>query len=152
MSVEMDRRRFVLLMGGATSSALFPAVSWSQTDPFVEPIRAFTGGIALKSGRVALEMPPLADNGNSVPLRVRVDSPMTEADHVKRITLLSEKNPRPVIATFTLGPWSGRAQVDTRVRLNGAQRIMAVVQLSDNTYWSAHADVIVTSTACWDES
>ena len=93
----------------------------------------------------------LADNGNAVPLRIVVDSAMSAADHVQRIVVLSEKNPRPVIATFHLGPRAGRAVVTTRVRLNGAQRVMAVAQLSDGTFWAGAADVIVTSTACWDE-
>jgi sulfur-oxidizing protein SoxY len=99
-----------------------------------------------------LEIPLLADNGNAVPLRISVDSAMSASDHVQRITVLSEKNPRPVIATFHLGPGAGRAQVATRVRLNGAQRLMAIAQLSDGTFWSGFADVVVTSTACWDES
>ncbi len=115
-------------------------------------IAGFTRGAPVREGRVRLEIPPLADNGNAVPLRISVDSAMSAADYVQRITVLAEKNPRPVIATFYLGPRAGRALVATRIRLNGAQRLMAIAQLSDGTFWSASADVIVTSSACWDES
>jgi sulfur-oxidizing protein SoxY len=140
-------------MMGLAAVPLLPRLARAQTaDVFAPLVAAFTGGAAVTPGRVRLEMPVFADNANVVPLRVSVDSPMTATDHVRRITLLSEKNPRPVMATFHFGPYSGRAVIATRVRLNGAQRIMAIAHLSDNTYWSGHADVIVTSSACWDES
>ena len=113
-------------------------------------MRQITGGAAVATGRVTVDTPRLADNGHSVPLSVRVASPMTPADHVRSITLLSERNPRPVMATFHLGPKSGRAQVTTRVRLNGSQRVRAVAQLSDGSWWSGDAEVEVTESACLD--
>jgi sulfur-oxidizing protein SoxY len=99
---------------------------------------------------VTLDVARLADNGHSVPMRVEVESPMTPADHVKKITLLSERNPRPIMATFYLGPRTGKAEVSTRVRLNGSQRVTAVVLFSDGTEASAHAQVEVTESACLD--
>jgi sulfur-oxidizing protein SoxY len=94
----------------------------------------------------------LADNGLSVPMSVRVDNPMTELDHVRRVVLLSNRNPRPVIAEFELGPWSGKAEVATRVRLNGSQEVMALVQTSDGRWWRGTAEVEVTESACMDAS
>jgi len=79
-----------------------------------------------------------------------VDSPMTAADHVRSITLLSSRNPRPLMATFHLSPASGRAQVATRVRLAGSQRVLALAQLSDGSWWSGGAEVEVTESACLD--
>jgi sulfur-oxidizing protein SoxY len=146
-----DRRRFVCALGGLAAAPLIPAAALAQTDPFAPLIGAFTGGAPVRQGRVTVDTPTLADNGNAVPLRIVVDSPMSATDYVQRIVVLSEKNPRPVIATFHLGPRAGRAAVTTRVRLNGAQRLMAVAQLADGTFWAGAADVIVTSTACWDE-
>ena len=146
-----DRRRFVCALSGLAVAPLIPASALAQTDPFAPLIAAFTGGAPVRQGRVTLDTPTLADNGNAVPLRIVVDSAMSAADHVQRITVLSEKNPRPVIATFHLGPHAGRAVVTTRVRLNGAQRLVAVAQFADGTFWAGAADVIVTSTACWDE-
>ena len=147
-----DRRQFVCALGGLAAAQLIPLPAWAQTDAFAPLIAAFTGGAPVRQGRVTLETPLLADNGNAVPLKISVDSAMSAADHVQRITVLAEKNPRPVIATFHLGPRSGRALIATRVRLSGAQRLMAIAQLSDGTFWSGFADVVVTSTACWDES
>jgi sulfur-oxidizing protein SoxY len=109
-----------------------------------------TGGAAVQSGRVKLEIPLLADNGNSVSLKVNVDSPMTATDYVKSIHLYAARNPRPNIANFYLGPRAGRAQVSTRVRLGGSQRVLAVAALSDGSFWSATADVVVTLSACYD--
>jgi sulfur-oxidizing protein SoxY len=109
-----------------------------------------TGGARVETGRVKLDLPLLADNGNSVSLKVSVDSPMTPENYVKSIHLYAARNPRPNIANFYLGPRAGRAQVSTRVRLGGSQRVLAVAALSDGTFWSATADVVVTLSACYD--
>jgi len=109
-----------------------------------------TGGARVEAGRVKLELPLLADNGNSVSLKVSIDSPMTPQNYVKSIHLYGPRNPRPNIANFYLGPRAGRAQVSTRVRLGGSQRVLAVAALSDGTFWSASADVVVTLSACYD--
>jgi sulfur-oxidizing protein SoxY len=109
-----------------------------------------TGGATVQTGRVKLDLPLLADNGNSVSLKVSVDSPMTAESHVKSIHLYAARNPRPNIANYYLGPRAGRAQVSTRVRLGGSQRVLAVAALSDGSFWSATADVVVTLSACYD--
>ena len=130
------RRRIITLLAGLVAVPLLPArVARAQPDPFAPLVSQITGGAPVRPGRVTLDIPLLADNGNSVPLKVSVESPMTTADHVRSITLLSERNPRPVMATFHLGPKAGRAEVATRVRLNGAQRLLAVAQFSDGSYW-----------------
>jgi len=147
-----SRRQFVAAIGGLAAAQLLPALASAQPDPFAPLIASFTGGAPVRQGRVTLDIPSLADNGHAVPLLIKVESVMSAADHVRRITLLSEKNPRPVIATFHLGPRNGRAQIATRVRLNGAQRLMAIAQLSDGTFWSGSAEVVVTTTACLDDS
>jgi sulfur-oxidizing protein SoxY len=149
------RRRFVSVLAGLATIPLLPggkshaAIAIESLAPLVDRI---TGGAQLTEGRVRLEIPRLADNGNSIPLAVRVESPMTAADYVRGITLLSERNPRPVIATFHLGPKSGRAEIVTRVRLNGTQRLLAVAELSDGSYWAGTAEVEVTESACLDAS
>ena len=115
-------------------------------------VRELTGGAAVKEGRVSLQLPRLADNGTSVPLRVAVQSAMTDTDRVKSITLLSPRNPRPLMATFHFGAGSPRAEVMTRVRLNGTQRVLAIAQMSDGSFWSATSEVEVTESACLDAS
>ena len=112
----------------------------------------WTAGDTPQAERVQVLTPRLADNGLSVPLSVRIDSPMRADDHVQRVILLSNRNPRPVIAEFELGPWSGRAEIATRVRLNGSQEVMALVQTSDGRWWQGTAEVEVTESACLDAS
>jgi sulfur-oxidizing protein SoxY len=144
------RRRFVSLLAGLAAAPLLARAARAQSDAFAPLILKITGGAPVRPGRVTVDTPRLADNGHSVPLKVSVESPMTAADHVRAITLLSERNPRPVMATFHLGPKAGRAEVATRVRLNGTQRVLAIAQLSDGSYWSGSAEVEVTESACLD--
>ena len=146
------RRRFISALASLPAVLLSMRAARAQSDAFAPLVRQVTGGAPVSPGRVTVDTPLLADNGRSVPLKVSVASPMTAADHVRSITLLSEKNPRPVIATFHLGPNAGRAEVVTRVRLNGTQRLLAVARLSDGSYWSGGAEVVVTESACLDES
>ena len=113
-------------------------------------LQSILKGAEMRRGRVRLQLPPNADSGHSVGLTVSVDSPMSEADHVLRIDLVSEKNPVPHMATFFLGPHMGRAEIESRVRLNGTQRVTAVAQLSDGSFWFEAADIAVNESACLD--
>ena len=143
------RRRFLSVLTGIAAASLVPARA-QPSDSFAALVRKFTGGAQVNPGRVSVDTPRLADNGHSVPLTVSVESPMTAADHVRSITLLSERNPRPLMATYHFGPKAGRARVTTRVRLNGSQRLLVIAQLSDGSYWSGSAEVEVTESACLD--
>lgn len=116
-----------------------------------EAIRSFTGGAALREGRVKFEISPLVENGNAVPVSIEVDSPMTATDHVRRIALFNEKNPQADIVVFQLGPKSGRARVSTRIRLATSQTVVALAETSDGAFWSAKANVIVTLAACIED-
>ena len=109
-------------------------------------------GATLREGRVTLDVPVLADNGNSVACVISVDSPMTEADHVRAIHLFLARNPRPFAMTAWLGPQSVRARVETRIRLAGSQRVFAVAQMNDGSCWTGAVDVTVTVSACVDGS
>lgn len=131
---------------GAHAQAPPVQADWSQL------YGPWTAGHTPRAERVQVLTPRLADNGLSVPLSVRIDSPMRADDHVQRVILLSNRNPRPVIAEFELGPWSGRAEIATRVRLNGSQEVMALVQTSDGRWWQGTAEVEVTESACLDAS
>jgi sulfur-oxidizing protein SoxY len=125
-----------------------PGSASATPEAMASAIRTFLGGAQARTGRIKLDLPPLVENGNSVPLTVSVESPMTAAEHVKRIAVFNEKNPQPSVATFHLTPRSGRANVTTRIRLADSQKIVAITELSDGTFWSAQADVIVTLAAC----
>ena len=148
-----DRRRFVALLAGIGLVPQWARRSAHAAENDLAPIIArLTGGRPVQAGKVTVDTPLLADNGHSVPVKFIVDSPMTANDYVQTITVLSDRNPRPVVATYHLGPRAGRAQVATRVRLNGSQRLWAVARLSDGSFWSGHADVVVTESACLDDT
>jgi len=146
-----SRRRF-LAAAVAGAVAMHSRMSEAQlTVQSLESVIAkVTGGAAVREGRVMLELPRLADNGHAVPLKITVESAMTEREFVRSIHILSERNPRPVIAAFHLNPHSGRAEVSTRVRLNGSQTVLVLAGMSDGTWWSGSAQVEVTETACLD--
>jgi sulfur-oxidizing protein SoxY len=116
-----------------------------------EAIRKVTGAAQVQKGRVKLNLPPLVENGHLVPLSVSVESPMTEADHVKAIHVFTERNPLPEMISFRLGPRAGRAVVSTRVRLADTQNVTAIAELSDGSFWSDSAHLIVTLAACLEE-
>ena len=143
-------RRSALVAGAGALSVLVVRPASATTEAMQAAIREFSGGATITKGRVTMDIPPLVENGNSVPLVVTVDSPMTEKDFVKAIAVFNERNPQPNIGTFHLNPRSGRAWVSTRIRLGDSQNIMAVAQLSDGTFWSGSAELIVTLPACME--
>ena len=145
------RRRF---LATAAAGLALPALVLRPAHATPAAMRAaieeVAGGTPVAPGRVTLQIPPIAENGNSVPLTVRVESPMTPEAHVRSLHVFTEQNPLPNVAHFHLGPRAGRAEVSTRVRLFTSQRIVAVAALSDGTFWSAGAEVIITLAACVD--
>lgn len=150
-----SRRTFLALAGALTAPAalaqLPPNIEAIRRAALDEAIRRVTGGTAPRRGRVTLELPPLIDNGNSVPLAVKVESPMTPADHVKSIHVFTEKNPQPVVLEAHLGPRAGRAQVATRARIADSGRVVAIAAMSDGSFWSETVSVVVILSACLEE-
>ena len=150
----VSRRGFLCAAGGiAAGFVLGPAAAAeSATTPTMqEAIRAVVGNAQVRKGKVTLELPPLVDNGKAGSLAVRVDSPMTRADHVKAIHVFTEKNPQPNVVAFHLGPRAGRASVAARIRLADTQTVTAICEMSDGSFWSDSASVVVTLAACLEE-
>lgn len=145
----MKRREF---LAGLAGSLALPRTVLAQADAPDPMALQLADGAPLKKGRVTVTLPQLADNGNSVPIRITVDSPMTEADHVKSIHLYAERNPVRNMANFYLGPRAGKAEINSRVRLAGSQKVTAVAKLSDGSFWYDTASIVVTLSACLDES
>lgn len=108
----------------------------------------FTGGKVTQPGKVELGVAQLIDNGNAVPVTVRVQSPMSSEDHVTSIAIFNQRNPLPDVVRFNLSARSGKAEVATRIRLATSQTLVAVAGLSDGSYWRHEVDVIVTLAAC----
>jgi sulfur-oxidizing protein SoxY len=115
----------------------------------VQPI---VKGAILLNKDLEIEAPLLADNGSLVPIQIQVQSPMSEQDHVTHIYLLSQRNPVAQMAVFHLGPWNGRAEVSTRVRLAGTQEVVALARLSNGEFRYKQLEIIVTESACVDAS
>jgi sulfur-oxidizing protein SoxY len=155
MQEPTSRREFLLAAAGAAGLGLTTiAVRPAGATPAAmqEAIRNVVGTARVSPGRVKLDLPPLVENGNTVPFAVSVESAMTEADHVRAIHVFTEKNPQPDVVAFRFGPRAGRASVATRVRLADTQTVMAIAELSDGSFWSASANVVVTLAACLEEA
>jgi len=150
-----SRRKFLTAAGGIAAAALAPAATAQMTrtplNNMPEVISKLVGSKTISKGKVKLGVPPLVENGFLVPLTVSVDSPMTEADHVKAIHVFTERNPLPEMVTFRLGPRAGRASVATRVRMADTQNVTAIAEMSDGSFWSDTVFLIVTLAACLEE-
>jgi sulfur-oxidizing protein SoxY len=123
----------------------------ATTSEAVETIKKIVGQAEPRVGRVTLEIAPLVENGNLVPMTVSAESPMTSTDFVKAIHIISEKNPLPNIVSFNFGARAGRAQVSTRIRLLTSQRLWAIAEMNDGSFWQGHADTVVTLAACTED-
>jgi sulfur-oxidizing protein SoxY len=146
--VMLTTRREILTVGAGALSLLLVRPARATPDSMAAAIQSFVGGSAVQKGRVVLEVPALVENGNSVPLRVTVESPMKPEDYVKTIAVFNERNPQPGVANFHLTRRCGRAEVSTRIRLGDSQTIVAIAELSDGTFWSGQAELVVTLPAC----
>jgi sulfur-oxidizing protein SoxY len=149
------RRQFLSIAGGATVAGTIPIVTLRPLEAtpamLSTAIRNVVGEAQIHTGKVKLDIPPLVENGNTVPVTVSVASPMTANDYVKSIHVFNEKNPQPNIGNFYLNPSSGRAQVSTRMRLADTQKVVAIARMSDDTFWQVAADIVVTLAACTEE-
>jgi sulfur-oxidizing protein SoxY len=147
------RRRFLVetaaLAGAAGIGLSFtPAPAAATPASMRAAIRKVVGEAPLKKGKLKIDLPPLIENGNAVPLVLTCDSPMTADDHVKAMHVFTEKNPQPNVISIQLGPRAGRASVSTRIRLADSQKVVAIAQMSDGSFWSEEIEVVVTLAAC----
>lgn len=151
----MNRRQFVVLSLGAVATGaqaqLAPNIAALRRAALEEAMRRVTGDAPVRQGRVKLDLPPLIENGNSVPLTVSVESPMTAADHVRAIHVFTEKNPQPNVISAYFGPRAGRARLSTRARIADTGTVTAVAQMRDGSFWSGRVEVVVTLSACLED-
>lgn len=145
---SINRRRLLQLGSSAVFITALPGMAVADESEMIAVRTALFGERKIETGRVRLKLPPIAENGYSVPLSVSVDSPMTADDYVKRIVILSPRNPKPDVARFELGPRAGRAEISTRIRMAGAQSIDAIAEMNDGTLWSGSQYTLVTLAAC----
>jgi len=149
-------RRDVLKIAGALAAgcaapSIVVAPAEATPAEMQAAVASVVGEARINDGKVKLDIPQLVENGNTVPCAVTVDSPMTTDDHVKAIHVFTEKNPQPYVISVALGPRAGRASVSTRIRLRDSQTVLAVAEMSDGTFWSGRANVMVTTSACLED-
>ncbi len=144
-------RRAALALGAG--SAALSVIGWGQgadatPKAAADEIAKFTGGKTVEQGKISIELPEIAENGNTVPLSVSVDAPMTDADHVSDVLVVAEGNPNPGVATFHFSAMSGKAEASTRIRLATTQNIVVIAKTSGGKIYSAQKLVKVTIGGC----
>lgn len=147
---RMSRRQALALGAGSAVLAMMgevgpvaAAVKDAEAD-----IAKFTGGKAAEKGKITIDLPEIAENGNTVPLSISVDSSMTADSYVSDVLVVADGNPRPGLATFHFTPMSGRAEAATRIRLAATQNIIVVAKTSDGKVFTDQKQVKVTIGGC----
>jgi len=151
MSFPLHRRRILTIAIGAAAAAASsaaPGPAFAAKNDADELIKKFTGGKTAAEGRVRLDLPEIAENGNTVPMTVSVESPMTEQSYVSDVLVVAEGNPRGGIATFHFSPASGVAEVNTRIRLAETENVIAIAKMNDGTVFKTSKQVKVTIGGC----
>ena len=151
MGFEISRRTALAMAAGAAAATVVPAPTASAQaakNNSADLIKAFTGGKTATAGKVKLDLPEIAENGNTVPMTVSVESPMTDASHVTDILIVADQNPRAGVVHFRLSPLSGVAEANTRIRLAATQNIIAIAKMNDGSFVTASKQVKVTIGGC----
>ena len=146
----ITRRQALALGSGAVVTLTIGNVSPLFATPAEADaeIAKFTGGKAMDKGKISIDLPEIAENGNTVPLQVTVESPMTDKDYISDILVVADGNPRPGIATFHLTPLSGKATAATRIRLQTTENIIVVAKTNDGKFFTDRKQVKVTIGGC----
>jgi sulfur-oxidizing protein SoxY len=150
MTSNFNRRQTLALGAGAMTVAVLgvssgPALAKNDAE---EAIKKFTGGKTPVQGKIKLDLPEIAENGNTVPMTVTVDSPMTEQSHVTDVLIVADENPRSGVVTFHFSPASGVAEANTRIRLAATQDVIAVAKMNDGSVFMTSKQVKVTIGGC----
>ena len=149
-SGDFQRRR-LLGVSAALIGAVLVRPLMAAPATLESSILAFSRGAKVTTAKVKFEIAELIDNGNAVPITVSVDSPMTDASHVVAIAVFNEKNPQREVIKTILTPLAGRAQISTRIRLATSQKLTAIAELNDGTFYAQTVEVVVTLAACIEE-
>ena len=144
---RVNRRQALALGAGALAAAASMPPAHAANDA-ADLIKKFTGGKTPVEGKVKLDLPEIAENGNTVPMTVTVDSPMTEQSYVAEVLVVANENPRSGVVTFHFSPASGVAEANTRIRLAATQDVIAVAKMNDGSFYMASKQVKVTIGGC----
>jgi sulfur-oxidizing protein SoxY len=148
MTLIFNRREALAIGAGALAAFGGTAgLAFAKNDSD-DLIKKFTGGKSPQQGRVKLDLPEIAENGNTVPMTVSVESPMTEQSYVSDVLVVADGNPNAGVVTFHFSPASGAAEANTRIRLATSQNIIAVAKMNDGSFFMASRPVKVTIGGC----
>lgn len=148
---QLSRRATLALGAGGAAFTVFgwgASPAWAGAKEAADQIAKFTGGKIATAGKVAIELPEIAENGNTVPFSVTVDAPMSADNYVSEVMIVAEGNPNPGVATFHFSPMSGKAEASTRIRLATTQNIIAVAKTSKGEFYTGQKLVKVTIGGC----
>ena len=148
MTPTFNRRQTLALGAGAMSMAVLGPLPGLAKNDSEEAIKKFTGGKTPVQGKIKLDLPEIAENGNTVPMTVTVESPMTEQSHVTDVLIVADENPRSGVVTFHFSPTSGVAEANTRIRLAATQDVIAVAKMNDGSVFMTSKQVKVTIGGC----
>ena len=148
MTPTFNRRQTLALGASAMSVAVLGPLPGLAKNDSEEAIKKFTGGKTPVQGKIKLDLPEIAENGNTVPMTVTVESPMTEQSHVTDVLIVADENPRSGVVTFHFSPASGVAEANTRIRLAATQDVIAVAKMNDGSFFMASKQVKVTIGGC----
>lgn len=146
--MKLDRRNFCMLGAGALAMLSTSRSGWAATSEYDAAVADFLAGAEAKTGTITLGAPEIAENGNTVPVNVSVESPMTEDDYVTEVIILASDNPLPGIATFKFTPMSGEASASTRIRLAKTQDVIAMARTSTGAVFMDQKTIKVTIGGC----
>jgi sulfur-oxidizing protein SoxY len=147
---SISRREFVLGAGAvlAVVGGLVPRLALATPEAAKDLLLGLVKGTQPKEGRITLKAPEIAENGNTVPVSVVVESPMTEQDYVKAVHVVAVGNPLPGVITLRFRPENGKAEAQFRMRLAQTQNLVAVAEMSDGSLWTATREIKVTIGGC----
>lgn len=148
--MRLVSRREALTLATGIAAVAFATVDQSSATPSdaAAEITKFTGGVAPEPSKISIELPEIAENGNSIPLSIDIDHPMTPENFVTDVLVVADNNPAPRVAAFRFTRLTGRAEVATRIRLAGTQTIFVVAKTNDGKFFAAQKQVKVTIGGC----
>ncbi len=143
------RRQSLALAAALAVGAALPrsALADAKTEA-ADLIKRFAGGKEPMKSTVALDLPEIAENGNTVPLGVKVASPMTEQSYVAELIIVADGNPNAKTATLKFSPLSGKAEASLRIRLAQTQTVTALARMNDGSVYMDQKVVKVTIGGC----
>jgi len=149
-SKALNRREFALgsAAGLAAAGLALPALAQDQAQAWEQAVKKIMGDAKPVDGKLTIELPEIAENGNTVPFSIAVESPMTDTDYVRAIHVIATSNPQPGVATFRFSPLSGKAAVASRMRLQRTQDVIAIAELGDGRFLMGKRGVKVTIGGC----